>query len=66
LHAAIQDPDPVIIMNPKLFYRLFKEEVPDGIETMEIGKAQVIQEGTELTIVSYGASLRVRLKRLKC
>jgi pyruvate dehydrogenase E1 component beta subunit len=62
LHAAIQDPDPVIYYEPKAVYRLFKEEVPDGVETMEIGKAQVIQEGTELTIVSYGASLRVALE----
>lgn len=62
LHAAIQDPDPVIYYEPKACYRLFKEEVPEAVETMEIGKAQVIQEGKELTIVSYGASLRVALE----
>ena len=62
LHAAIQDPDPVIYYEPKACYRLFKEEVPTAVETMEIGKAQVIQEGKELTIVSYGASLRVALE----
>ena len=58
LHSAIQDPDPVIYYEPKAVYRLFKEEVPDTMETLPIGQSQVVQVGTELTIISYGASLR--------
>jgi pyruvate dehydrogenase E1 component beta subunit len=58
LHAAIQDPDPVIYYEPKAVYRLFKESVPDEIELMPIGKAQVVQEGKDITLISYGASLR--------
>jgi pyruvate dehydrogenase E1 component beta subunit len=58
LHAAIRDPDPVIYYEPKALYRAFKEEVPDELELLPIGKAQVIQEGSEITLISYGASLR--------
>ena len=62
LHAAIQDPDPVIYYEPKAVYRLFKENVPDQIETMEIGKAQIAREGNDITVISYGASLRAALE----
>ncbi len=58
LHAAIQDPDPVIYYEPKAVYRLFKENVPEQIELMPIGKAQVVKEGKDITLISYGASLR--------
>jgi pyruvate dehydrogenase E1 component beta subunit len=59
LHSAIQDPDPVIYYEPKAVYRAFKEEVPDQIETLPIGQAQVVQKGKEITLISYGASLKV-------
>src|SRR5277367_4671024 len=62
LHAAIQDPDPVIYYEPKAVYRLFKESVPDQMETMPIGKAHVTKEGTDITLISYGASLRPTLE----
>ncbi len=58
LHSAIQDPDPVVYYEPKAIYRAFKEEVPDTIETLPIGRAQVVREGREITLISYGASLR--------
>lgn len=58
LVAAIRDPDPVIFMEPKHSYRAFREEVPEEPETMEIGKAQVVEEGTELTVISWGAMMR--------
>ncbi|HWL94327.1 MAG TPA: alpha-ketoacid dehydrogenase subunit beta [Phycisphaerae bacterium] len=58
LRASIFDPDPVMFYEPKACYRAFKEEVPDEPETMEIGKAQVVREGEDVTIVSYGASMR--------
>jgi len=58
LRASIFDPDPVIFYEPKACYRAFKEEVPDEPETMEIGKAQVVRPGSDVTIISYGASMR--------
>lgn len=61
LHAAIQDPDPVVYYEPKALYRLFKEEVPEAVETLPIGRAQVIQEGKEITLISYGATVRAMI-----
>lgn len=58
LRAAILDPDPVMFYEPKACYRAFKEEVPDEPETMEIGKAQIVRPGSDVTIISYGASMR--------
>ncbi len=62
LHSAIQDPDPVIYYEPKALYRLFKEEVPDKMETLPIGQAQVAKKGEDVTLISYGASLRATLE----
>ena len=61
LHAAIQDPDPVIYYEPKALYRLFREEVPEEIETFPIGRAQVVQEGKEITLIAYGAAVRAAI-----
>jgi len=57
LVAAIRDPDPVIFFEAKKVYRAFREEVPDDEETMPIGKAEVVREGGDITLVSYGAML---------
>ena len=62
LVAAIRDPDTVVFMEPKHSYRAFREEVPEKEEVMPIGKAQVVQEGTDLTLVSWGAMMRPALK----
>jgi len=62
LVAAIRDPDPVIFLEPKSLYRAFREEVPDEEETMPIGKAHVLQEGKDITLVSYGAMMRPTLE----
>ncbi len=62
LHSAIQDPDPVIYYEPKAIYRLFKEEVPEAMETLPIGQAQVVRKGKDITLISYGASLRATLE----
>ncbi len=53
--AAIESPDPVIVFEPTKLYRAFKQEVPEGFYTVEIGKAFKIQEGNDLTVVTYGA-----------
>jgi pyruvate dehydrogenase E1 component beta subunit len=60
--ASIRDPDPVVFMEPKRSYRAFREEVPAEEEVMEIGKAQLVQEGTDLTLVSFGAMMRPTLQ----
>jgi len=57
LLAAIRDPDPVIFMEPKHSYRAFKEEVDDNGESWELGKARIVQEGSDLTVISWGAML---------
>ena len=57
LVSAIRDPDPVIFFEPKRIYRAFREEVPEDEYTVPIGKARTVCEGTDLTIVSWGASV---------
>lgn len=59
--AAIRDPDPVVFMEPKRSYRAFREEVPDEPEVMEIGKAQIVHPGTDVTVISWGAMMRPTL-----
>ena len=62
LVAAIRDPDPVVFFEHKALYHASKEEVPDESEAMPIGRAQVVREGRELTLIAYGAMLRVALE----
>lgn len=62
LNAAIQDPDPVVFYEPKAVYRAFKEDVPDEPEVMEIGKAKVVREGSDVTLIAYGAMMRPTLE----
>ena len=59
LAAAIRDPDPVVVLEPKLHYRTVKEEVPDGEHVVPLGEARIAREGTDLTIVAYGAMVHV-------
>jgi pyruvate dehydrogenase E1 component beta subunit len=62
LVSAIRDPDPVIFYEGKAIYRAFREEVPEEEETMPIGKSQVVREGKDLTMISYGAMMRPTLE----
>jgi pyruvate dehydrogenase E1 component beta subunit len=59
LAAAIRDDDPVLFMEPKRIYRAFREEVPSTPYTVPIGKAAVVHEGDEVTMISWGAMVRV-------
>jgi len=59
LAAAIRDPDPVVILEPKLVYRTERGEVPDGEHVVPLGKARLAREGFDLTLVAYGAMVRV-------
>jgi 2-oxoisovalerate dehydrogenase E1 component beta subunit len=54
LNAAIDDPDPVLFLEHKKTYRLIKGDVPNGHYTIPLGKAKVLKEGSQLTVVSYG------------
>lgn len=58
LISAVECDDPVIFMEPKRIYRAIKQEVPEEKYSIPIGKAKVIQEGEDLTIVTYGAMVR--------
>jgi pyruvate/2-oxoglutarate/acetoin dehydrogenase E1 component len=49
-------------MEPKRSYRAFREEVPDEEESLEIGEAQVVAGGTDLTVVAWGAMMRPTLQ----
>jgi len=62
LVSAIRDPDPVIFYEPKAVYRAFREEVPDEEESLPLGQSQVVREGGDLTIVTYGAMVRPTLE----
>ena len=57
LLAAIDDPDPVMFLEPKRVYRASKGEVPSERYTLPIGKAAVDREGTDVTVIAYGAML---------
>jgi 2-oxoisovalerate dehydrogenase E1 component beta subunit len=57
LHASIASNDPVIFMEPKKIYRAVKADVPEEYYTTPIGKAAVVREGDDVTLVSYGAML---------
>ncbi len=59
LVSAIRDPDPVIFFEAKALYHAWREEVPDEVEALPIGRARAVREGSDLTLVSYGAMLRV-------
>ena len=55
LIAAIRDPDPVLFWEPKRIYRAFRQEVPEEVYEIPLGKAKVLQEGNDITIVAWGA-----------
>ena len=55
LASAIRDPDPVIFFEPKRVYRAIKEDVPQERYTIPIGQAKVLNEGTDLTLITWGA-----------
>jgi pyruvate/2-oxoglutarate/acetoin dehydrogenase E1 component len=55
LAAAIRDPDPVVVLEPKLIYRSERGEVPEGDYIVPLGKARLAREGDDITLVAYGA-----------
>jgi 2-oxoisovalerate dehydrogenase E1 component beta subunit len=61
LLAAIRNPDPVIFLEPKRIYRLYKEDVPDDGMELPIGKCFTLKQGEDLTLISWGASIQETL-----
>ncbi|WP_324295667.1 alpha-ketoacid dehydrogenase subunit beta [Rossellomorea vietnamensis] len=59
LIAAIEDPDPVLFLEPMRCYRSSKEEVPEEKYTVEIGKGKVVAEGEDVTIIAWGAMVKI-------
>ncbi|MFN0255799.1 alpha-ketoacid dehydrogenase subunit alpha/beta [Pedobacter ureilyticus] len=65
LLAAIEDPNPVIYFEHKYLYRSLTGLVPEGFYTMEIGKANTIQQGEQISIITYGLGVHWALDYLK-
>ena len=61
LISSIRDPDPIIFMEPKKVYRAIKEEVPEEEYTIPLGKAQVVREGKDITLIAWGSMVKTSL-----
>jgi pyruvate dehydrogenase E1 component beta subunit len=59
LSAAIRDPDPVVVFEPKLVYRTARGEVPEGDHVVPLGRARIARAGEEVTLLAYGAMVGV-------
>lgn len=64
LISAIESDDPVIFMEPKRIYRAIKQEVPEEKYTIQIGKAKVLQQGSDVTVITFGALVREAQKAI--
>ncbi|WP_096200764.1 alpha-ketoacid dehydrogenase subunit beta [Bacillus sp. FJAT-45350] len=65
LISAIEDPDPVIFLEPTRLYRATKEEVPEELYRVPIGKAKVVKEGSDLTIFAWGSMMKEAINAAK-
>lgn len=61
LAAAVESPDPVLFLEPKVLYRAGREDVPTGYYTLPIGRARIRRPGSDVTVVTYGGMVRVAL-----
>jgi pyruvate/2-oxoglutarate/acetoin dehydrogenase E1 component len=59
LAAAIRDPDPVVVLEPKLVYRTSRGDVPEGEHVVPLGEARIAREGSDVTVIAYGAMVPV-------
>jgi 2-oxoisovalerate dehydrogenase E1 component len=62
LNAALEDPNPYLYFEHKLLYRSISGPVPDGYYTVEVGKAALAQEGTQVSIITYGMGVHWAIK----
>lgn len=58
LASAIRDPDPVIFYEPMRIYRAIKQDIPEDEYTVPIGKAQVVSEGSDVTVIGWGSMFK--------
>lgn len=65
LATAIEDPNPVLFFEHKALYRSIRQEVPTGYYTLPIGKAATLQEGNDITIITYGAGVHWAMNTLE-
>lgn len=65
LISAIEDPDPVIFLEPTRIYRSSREEIPEGIYRVPIGKARVVSEGDDVSIFAWGSMVSVAERAAK-
>jgi 2-oxoisovalerate dehydrogenase E1 component len=64
LAASIEDPNPIMFFEHKALYRSLYQDVPEDYYTLPLGKASLLKEGTDLTIISYGMGVHWALKAL--
>ncbi|GAC1615736.1 MAG: alpha-ketoacid dehydrogenase subunit beta [Ktedonobacteraceae bacterium] len=62
LLASIEDPDPVLFLEPLRRYRAARAEVPDGHYTVPLGKAAIVREGSDVTIIAWSAMVAMALE----
>ncbi|AMQ58100.1 alpha-ketoacid dehydrogenase subunit alpha/beta [Algoriphagus sanaruensis] len=65
LNAALEDPNPYLYFEHKLLYRSISGPVPDGYYTIEVGKAALAQEGTQVSIITYGMGVHWAIKAVE-
>jgi len=65
LASAVADPDPVLFLENIKLYRSFRQDTPEEHYTLPLGKANVVQEGTDVSIFAYGAMVQVSLEAAK-
>lgn len=65
LLRAIEDPDPVLFMESMPLYRSVKQDVPEDYYTVPLGQANVVKEGSDVTLITYGNMVRVSQKAVE-
>ena len=63
--SAMQTNDPILFLEPKSLYRILEEDVPEELFSLEIGKADIVTEGSALTVITYGPQVYVVLKAIE-
>lgn len=62
LLSSLKDPDPVLFLEPMKLYRSFRGEVPEGYYEIPLGKAQIVQEGNDITLIAWGPTVPTALQ----
>jgi len=65
LLSSIRDPDPVLFLEPTRLYRMIKEDVPEIDYTVPLGKARVVREGKDVTVIAWGSMLQRTMQSIE-